>query len=324
MSDGAFRPAWWARGSLAQTLAGRRPGGPAPALAKATWPTPDGDALQVFLAAPREAGERTPIVLLLHGLEGSHASPYVGEVARGVLAHGWRFAMFEFRSCGGVLNRARRTYHSGETGDLAWVVAQLGSRWPAAPLCAVGVSLGGNVLLKWLGERGADAPSALVGAAAISPPFDLAVSAAQADGRYGGAFARWFLKSMIATAIAKERQFPGLYDVAAVRRCRTFAAFDELVTAPLHGFPTARDYWRTQSCAPFLPAIRVPTLLVAAADDPLSTSDALPRAAVAGSRFLTAEFPARGGHCGFVAGGSPLRPRHWAEPRVLAHFAARL
>lgn len=324
MIGGAFRPVWWARGGLAQTIAGRRPGGDVPALCREVWTTPDDDELRVFFGEPPGAAATLPIVLLLHGLEGSHRSPYVAEVARGVFAHGWRFAMFEYRSCGGVLNRARRTYHSGETGDLAWVVAQLLARWPMAPICMVGVSLGGNVLLKWLGECGETAPTALVAAAAISPPFDLAVSAAQCDRRYGGAIARYFLKSMVGTALAKERQYPGLCDPAAVRRCRTFAAFDELFTAPLHGFASAQDYWRTQSCGQFLPAIRVPTLLVAAADDPLSRADVLPHRAVAASRFLTAALPERGGHVGFVDGGSPWRPRHWAERQVLADFAQRL
>lgn len=318
-----FVPAWWARGGMLQTLAAMRmpPGAP---LRSEVWPTPDGDEVRVHFAAAAGTGDDAPIVLLLHGLEGSRESPYAREMARLVVARGWRFAVLEFRSCGGVLNRARRTYHSGETGDLATVVHRLVARFPRAALCAVGYSLGGNVLAKWLGEAGQGVPAALVAAAAVSPPFDLGVCATRCDASHGGVIARHFLRTLIPKAIAKEAQFPGCLDVAAVRRCRTFRAFDDLVTAPIHGFRDGAHYYATQSCAPFLPAIRRPLLLLAAADDPLCRPELLPHAAAAGSAFLVPQFSASGGHVGFVAGGPPWRPRRWAEAQVLRFFALQL
>ncbi|MFY9341405.1 MAG: alpha/beta fold hydrolase, partial [Planctomycetota bacterium] len=298
-----FRPPVWLRSGLLQTMVAMRIAAPLPRLRLETWPTPDGDELRVhFGDAPSPA---SPRVLLLHGLEGSRHSPYVVATAHQATAAGLGLVVLEFRSCGGVLNRARRTYHSGETSDLAFVVARLTARFPQAPLLPLGFSLGANVLLKWLGENGDGIPANVLAAAAISAPFDLAVCGRQCDRRFGGAIARHFLRTLIPKAVAKERQFPGLCDVAAVRRCRTFAAFDDLVTAPLHGFRDANEYYRTQSCGPLLPAIRRPTLLIAAADDPLSTPDVLPHAAVAGSSFLRAQFPAHGGHVAFVSGGWP-------------------
>lgn len=319
-----FRCAWWARSGLLQTLAAMRSSAPAQALTTEVWPTSDGDELRVHFAAGAATDERAPLVLLLHGLEGSRHSAYAREMANGVVARGWRFAVLEFRSCGGVLNRARRTYHSGETTDVAFVVARLAARFATAPLCAIGYSLGANVLLKWLGEVGERAPANLLAAAAVSCPYDLAVCAAQCDARYGGAIARHFLRTMIPKALAKERQFPGYCDVGAVRRCRTFRAFDGLVTAPVHGFRDAEHYWRTQSSAQFLPAIRRPVVLLSAVDDPLCRPEALPRAVAAASPFLVAQFPERGGHVGFVHGGAPWRPRRWVEAQALRFFALHL
>ncbi len=315
-----FRPVWWAPTGLLQSAAGTVGAGAAPpALRLERWPTPDGDFVRVHRG---QVVAGAPTVLVLHGLEGSVASPYVGEWARLACAQGWGIAALEFRSCGGEPNRLLRSYHSGETGDLDCVVGRLAAEG-AGPLCIVGYSLGGNVLLKWLGERGERAPAVLRAAAAVSAPFDLARCAERCDTRYGGAIARRFLRTLIPKAIEKARRFPGAYDPAAVARCRTFRAFDDLVTAPVHGFRDAAHYWATQSCASFLPAIAVPTLLLNAADDPLVPAAAWPHAAVAGSPWLEAEFLPRGGHVAFLDGGWPWRPRRWAERRVLAHFARR-
>ena len=313
-----FRPAWWARSGLAQTWLATACAADCPVLRCEAWDTPDGDQVQLHFVDASAA--TAPTVLLLHGLEGSRESGYVGEVARQVRSRGWRLAVLEFRSCGGVMNGARRTYHSGETGDLDFVVARLVARHPEAPLFTIGFSLGGNVMLKWLGERGLDVPATLRAAAAVSTPFDLEVAAHQCDMRYAGLIARHFLRTLIPKAIAKERQYPGSIDVAAVRRCRSFAAFDDLVTAPLHGFRDAQDYWRSSSCAQFLPAVRVPTVLIAAADDPLVPAAVLPHATVAASPFLVSQFTARGGHVGFVAGNTPWRRQRWAEAQAMRFF----
>lgn len=312
-----FRAAWWARSGWAQTLlatASRRI--PAPDLRLERWSTPDDDLVRVHLGA---AVPDRPWVLLLHGLEGSAASAYAREMARLVDAARWNFVALEFRSCGGEDNRRARSYHSGETGDLDHVVKRLVRFVGDAPLCAVGYSLGANVLLKWLGERGDRAPVAA--AAAVSTPFDLEVAARMCDRRYGGLIARHFLATLIPKALRKAERFPGLLDAAAIRRCRTFAAFDDLVTAPLHGFADARDYWRTCSSARFVTSIRRPCLLLNSRDDPLVPRSVLPEADARASRSLIPEFSDRGGHCGFVEGGTPFRPRRWAEARVLRFFA---
>ena len=306
---------------MVQTLAGMATRSPTPSWRTEVVPTPDGDEVRLQHAdAPQPTAPR---VLLLHGLEGDRRSPYARHTAALANARGWHCTVLEFRSCGGVLNRARRTYHSGETSDLAHIVAQLHAR-ATGPLFALGVSLGANVLLKWLGEVGGNAAASLLAAAAISPPFDLEVCARQCDTRHRGAIARHFLRTLIPKAIAKEQQFPGQYDIAAVRRCRTFRAFDDLVTAPVHGFRDAAHYYRTQSCAQFLPAIARPTLLLAAADDPLLHPEVLPHAAAAASPFLHAQFVPRGGHVAFVEGGAPWATRRWAEAQALRFFALQL
>lgn len=319
-----FRPAWWAPSGMLQTITAIRPAAPMPAYASEVWQTPDDDDLRVHFAAPADLRADAPVALLLHGLEGDRRSPYAREFASLAGRRGWRPCVMEYRSCGGVLNRQRRTYHSGETGDVSFVVRQLLARFPQAPLLVVGYSLGGNVLLKWLGELQATAPERLVAAASVSAPFDLAVCSKQCDTRYGGAIARWFLRSLIPKAIAKARQFPGWCDVARVRRCRTFREYDELVTAPVHGFLGADHYYASQSSAVLLPAIRTPTLLLAAEDDPLLHPSVLPHATAAASPWLHPCFPPRGGHVAFVEGGSPIAPRRWAEPRILRFFELQL
>jgi len=322
LRENAFRPPVWAQSGLLQTLLGaasrnrhrRR-------LQLQRWPLPDGDFLRVHSDDP---DGKAPLVVVLHGLEGSVASGYVGELQRLVRAVGWGLLVLEFRSCGGELNRLRRSYHSGETGDCGYLIERLRSRFPGRPLCLVGYSLGGNVLLKWLGECGGLLPAEVIAAAAVSAPYDLEVAAVACDQRYGGLIARHFLRTLVPKALAKARQFPGSLSVEAIRRCRSFADFDELVTAPLHGFRSAQHYWRSSSCAQFLGDVRVPTLLVAAADDPLVPAAVLPQAIVADSDYLLPLFTPHGGHCAFVRGGVPGWPRRWAEGQILRFFAAQL
>ncbi len=197
-----FRCAWWARTGFLQTAlqTGRRDSA-APRLER--WDTPDGDFVRVHFwpAQPEQ-----PTVLLLHGLEGSRYSRYVGELAFLLQPLGWQLVVLEFRSCGGETNRLPRSYHSGETGDLAFVVERLLRTEPERPLFAVGFSLGGNALLKWLGEAGERAPLGLVAAAAVSPPFDLEVAARQCDRRYRGLIARHFLRTLVPIAAGSRNQ----------------------------------------------------------------------------------------------------------------------
>jgi uncharacterized protein len=315
-----FRPAWWCRNPHLQTLWGPLFRRGRVALRRERLDTPDGDFLDLdWLDGP--AG--SPIVLLLHGLEGSSASHYVHGVAQECRARAWRAVALNFRSCSGELNRLPRFYHSGDTEDLGWLVQLLLAREPRARLGAVGVSLGGNVLLKWLGEQAGAAPAAIRGAVAISVPFDLTACARVLDrGFRRHVYTAHFLWSMRRKVRAKHRLHPGFVDVDSAWHARTFAEYDEVVTAPLGGFADARDYWRRASAGPYLTAIRRPVLLISSRDDPLVPDSALPDFWALASKWLAAEVTARGGHVGFIA-GPPWRPRFWAESRAV-EFLARL
>jgi predicted alpha/beta-fold hydrolase len=311
-----FRPAAWLPGGLAHTLWAARSRGRVP-MALERWTTPDGDFLRLHFATGRDPSR--PLVLLLHGLEGSVASGYVTGVARATARIGFGLAVLEFRSCGGELNQRPETYHSGATADLGFVVGELVRRAPGRPIHLIGFSLGGNVALKWLGEQGEALPAELRAAAAVSPPFDLAASSRRSDRWLGGVIARHFMRSLVPKALAKARQFPGLLDAERIRRCRSFAAFDEAVTAPLHGFRSAAHYWAAASCGPYLDAIRRPTVVFAARDDPLNPASTIPGAIA--SPFVVPQFTDRGGHVGFVEGAAPWRARSWAEEQAVRFFA---
>lgn len=221
------------------------------------------------------------------------------------------------------MNRGERLYHSGETGDLDWVVERLVTREPDLRLGLIGVSLGGNVLLKWLGERGADVPPQVRAAAAISAPFDLAACADRLESGMGYLYMRAFLKSLKPKALDFAGRYPGTVDVEAVRRARTFRQIDDAATAPIHGFSDASDYYARASSLPYLERIRVPTLLVNAADDPFQPGSALERARTRSSDAVTCLFTDRGGHVGWVT-GPPWAPEAWAETRAVEWLAPRL
>ena len=312
-SDAGFQPAWWARTGLLQTLLGQSNRATPPCYRTEILPTPDDDEVRVHFVDVADA--TAPVVLLLHGLEGSRESSYVTETAAQCASQGYRFCVLEFRSCGGVMNRARRSYHSGETTDTAMVATVLGQRFPNAPLFVIGFSLGANVLLKWLAESGDE--SFVSGAVAVSPPFDLSACSHQCDTRYGGRIARRFLSTLIPKALEKGRQHPGQYDLDAVSRCRTFRDFDDLVTAPVHGFAGADEYYRSQSSGPLVPSIRTPTMIITSVDDPLCSAGSIPYEAIEQSPFLTSQICQRGGHVAFLEGGTPWRPRRWAEAKAI-------
>jgi predicted alpha/beta-fold hydrolase len=282
--------------------------------------TPDGDFVDLdWLDQPAEVG--APVLVVLHGLEGSSRSHYVVGLLAGARARGWRGVAINFRSCSGELNRSPRFYHSGETTDLEFVVGRLIEAEPAVGLFAVGVSLGGNVLLKWLGARGAGVPAAVRAAVGISVPFDLAASAAVLDrGLNKHLYTANFLKTMRTKVSRKARRYPGFVDVKAALAARTFGEYDEVVTAPLNGFASALDYWNRSSCGPWLADIRRPTLLLNARDDPFVPPSSLPDDATL-PPCVRVEFPERGGHAGFIAGRVPWRVTSWAEGRALDFLA---
>lgn len=326
-SESKFRPAWFAANPHLQTLWGKfakRPLDPRARVER--WDTPDGDWIELHrLDAP--SPER-PRLLLLHGLEGNIRSHYVGGILDGARRRGWGAELLVFRGCGAEMNRASRMYHSGETGDAAFVLARLAEEFPRAPLGLAGVSLGGNVLLKLLGERGAGAATAsrVRGAAAVSVPFDLERGCRYIARGFARVYEQNFLRSLRAKAAAKLARYPGLFDDAAMRRARTLYDFDDVVTAPIHGFRDAHDYYSRSSSLQFLDRIRVPTLLLSAVDDPFLPPAVLEevRAVAAGNPCLELEFTPRGGHVGFVEGRVPWRPAYYAERRVLEFLETRL
>jgi predicted alpha/beta-fold hydrolase len=315
-----FAPAWLLGHHHAQTIwpALFRWSGPRQVVAE-RWPASDGETLDVELL-PDRPGQ--PGVLVLHGLEGSSRAPYVRGLLAVIEARGWNGAAISFRSCGPTPLTGRRLYHSGDTADLPLVAERLRARWPGVPLFAVGFSMGGNIVLKWLGEEGERSP--LDAAVAVSVPFDLGACATALDGPglFPGIYRYRFLRTLRRKALAITARFPGALDAAAVRSCRTFARYDELVTAPLFGFAGAVDYWSRCSSAGFLARIQRPALLLSAEDDPIVPGATIPRAAIAANPLLDGRIFARGGHVGFVTGD--WRRSYAVDALALQFLEARL
>jgi uncharacterized protein len=320
----AFRQARWLRGPHLQTVLGKvaRPRFD-PGLTRERWETRDGDFIDLDFAP--DPSPEAPIVVILHGLEGSSRRAYVRMAMGELLRRGIRPVAMNFRSCSGEPNRTPRFYHSGETEDLAWLLAGLRRRFPGLPMGALGFSLGGNVLLKYLGETGEAEDGPLAAAATISVPFDLvAGTRALESGRMGRLYTHYFLRSLRGKAEAKRALLESVVDLERVLAARTLREFDDAATAPLHGFPDAWTYYRESSAAGYLPAIRTPTLLLQSADDPFLPAEALPLAAVAASPWLLGGFQRRGGHVGFVEGRTPLSAAFWAEAEAARYLATAL
>ncbi len=314
-----FRPAWWARSRHLQTVWSRLLRRRIElSTTRARWTTPDGDFVDIdFMDGPIAS----PQLLAIHGLEGSSQRKYI----RGLLAlaaeRGWRGVALNFRGCSGAPNRTARLYHSGDSAELDWVIAELVKRDPGAPILPVGVSLGGNVLLKWLGEEGEQVPEEVRAAVAISAPFDLAAAAYKMSRGSGRIYTGFFLRTLKPKARQKAREYPDRLDAKAIRKARNWRQYDDAVTAPLHGFRDAEDYWARSSSKSCLEQIRRPVLLINAKDDPFIPASSLPEDAVARSEWLQASFTSKGGHAGFVAGAFPWRPLYWAEHRAIAFLA---
>jgi predicted alpha/beta-fold hydrolase len=335
-----FRAPWWLRSAHAQTIGGKvfRPD-PGIALRRERVELPDGDFLDLDFAEPGEAAPGTraaldtpdtpdtsgaPAVLVLHGLEGSARRRYMLLTYRALLNRGLRPIGLNFRSCGGEPNRLPRFYHSGETGDLRFALGHLAGRIDGGGQGAIGFALGGNALLKYLVEEGAGARTGLRAAVAISVPFDLALGAATLErGPMARVYTGYFLRSLRAKLSAKAELLRPLVDIQAGLRARTLRHFDDAVTAPLHGFRDAADYYHRSSSMHFLEDIRIPTLLLQAEDDPFLPAHALPHAAVAENPHLIPAFSRRGGHVGFI-GGTPRAPHHHAEESAARFLADAL
>ncbi len=282
--------------------------------------TPDGDFLD--LDFPEVAGhlpaENAPLVLLLHGLEGSARSSYAYEAYRQLAWRGMRSVGLNYRSCSGQLNRRPYTYHAGETGDIIFVLQQLGQWFPHATLGAVGFSLGANMLLKYLGEQGKASP--LVAAAAVSPPFALDRSMEGIENSISRIYNRYFMRALHQKMQARAPLLDGLVDMERVLAAATFRELDEALTVPLYGFADVWDYYYQSSSGRYLPGICVPTLIIRSLDDPLFHPDDIPYDALTANPYLTAVITPHGGHVGF-AEGQPGQLNWWAE-RQVARFLA--
>lgn len=311
MKDENFKPAWWLSNCHLQTL----------------WPTfcrssvknlvikrerfelPDGDFVDLDWAGTGSG----PIVIILHGLEGSIDSPYAKGMLKTIIDQGWRGVFMHFRCCSGERNRLPRTYHSGETGDLEIIVTTLKKRESNIPIAALGFSLGGNVLLKWLGESGKN--NLLQAAVAISVPFELQKTVIRINQGFSKVYQWHLLKSLYEKMQWKFSQQPSPIAIPPLSKLHTLKDFDDAITAPLHGFKNAEDYYQQSSCRQYLQDIDVPTLILQAKDDPFMTEDLLPTLDEL-SPAVILELTEKGGHVGFVQGTNPWSAEYWLEKRV--------
>ncbi len=315
----AYHAPWWLPGGHLQTIWPLTRKDAVPAYRRERWDTPDGDFIDLdWLADDGAPAADRPLVVLFHGLEGSSRSHYARSLMQAVRARGWRGVVPHFRGCSGEANRLARAYHSGDSAEIDWILRRLRTCAGNAPLYAAGVSLGGNALLKWLGERGSEAAAVVDAGAAICPPLDLTVSGHALGRGFNRVYSEHFLFTLKAKALAKLAHHPGLFDASRVRRARTLFAFDDAYTGPVHGFAGAADYWCRASSRPLLRGIRVPTLLLCAANDPFVPPAALP-AAHELSAAIRFECPRRGGHVGFLDAPWPGR-LGWLPQRLLQHF----
>jgi len=305
----SYRAPLWLPGGHAQTiwsaLFARRFAGQAPQFRRERWTTMDQDFVDVdILVDGIPAGTQRPLLVLFHGLEGSTQSQYVQAFAATARALGWAFAMPHFRGCSGELNLAPRAYHSGDFEEIGWMLGRFRAAH-TGPLLAAGISLGGNALMRWAEESGEQASKSATAIAAICSPLDLAAAGrAIGQGFSRLVYTRMFLKSMVPKALKKLEQHPGLFDGQRLSEVRDLYGFDNLFTAPLHGYRDTEDYWARASAKPHLHRIRIPALLLNACNDPFVPAESLPGAADV-SHHVTLWQPPHGGHVGFPAGWPP-------------------
>ena len=323
MLSPSIEPPKWLRGGHAETIWAARCAAPAPVAAlgprwqRERWTSPDGD----FVDVDSQWGiPGQPHVVMFHGLEGSSESHYARAWAHATCVRGWTLRVVHFRGCSGEINRAPRAYHSGDAAELDWILRACARQAAQDPLCAIGVSLGGNALVKWLGTLALEpsAPS-LVAAAAIAAPLDLqAAGMAIEQGMNRWLYTPMFLRTMHEKARAKWAEFPGLFDLERVKHAKTIREFDDAFTAPLHGFKDVWDYWARASAKPQLSSVSIPTWVINAQNDPF-----VPVASVIGDVRPSGEVrvwqPAAGGHAGFVHqdAQSPWRGGLWYLPLAL-------
>jgi uncharacterized protein len=316
MSAKSFKPAWWLPNPHLQTLwppIFRRPNKNLK-LERERFELPDGDFVDVDWVGRHEKG---PLILILHGLEGSIQSHYATGMLQAAINEGWRGAFMHFRGCSGEPNRLPRSYHSGETGDVRYITSMLYDREPDLEMAAIGFSLGGNVLLKWMGETGKRNP--LKAAIAVSVPFELHKAASRIRHGFSRFYQWYFIRCLRERLTHKFQGQRTPLDLSIFHHVHTMYDFDNQITAPLHGFNGVDEYYSIASSRQYLRNIQVPTLLLHAKDDPFMSEDVIPSIEEL-SPMVTLEVTEAGGHVGFVGGKYPWRPEYWLEKRSSEFF----
>ena len=304
-------PAWLPGGHLQTIYPALGIRLPRVAYRRERWDAQDGDFVDVDFVDGRPGA---PMVVLFHGLEGSSASHYARAMMAEVAARGWSGAVPHFRGCSGEANRAARFYHSGDAPEIDWILRRLRPR-ATGRLYATGVSLGGNALLRWLGESQHQADF-IDAACAVSAPLDMTRGGAALSSGFNRIYTRMFLRTLKPKCLAKLAHFPGLFDRDALLAANDLYTFDNVVTAPLHGYRDTDDYWDRASAKHVLGDITVPTLVLNARNDPFFPGIYLPSSA---ARSVTLDFPAQGGHVGFANGAPPGR-LDWLPRRLIDFF----
>lgn len=305
-----FLPGGHAQTIVAAKLA-RRHVGPAPRWQRERWHTPDQDFIDVdwLLRSNTDQAngqDKRPLLVLFHGLEGSSQSHYALAFADHANALGWDMAVPHFRGCSGEINVAPRAYHSGDHEEVGWVLSRMRARRDG-PVYAAGVSLGGNALLRWAQEMGEAACQVVASVASVCSPIDLTASGmAMGRGFNRWVYTRMFLNTMKPRALQKLNQYPGLFDRDTLLASRTLYDFDNVFTAPVHGFKNTMDYWRRASAKQGLASIRLPALVLNARNDPFVPAHCLPTASEVGD-WVRLWQPGDGGHVGFAQGLLPLQ-----------------
>ena len=319
-----FKPAWWLNNRHAQTIFPSLPwsGTPAVKLESEALELPDGDVTRVdWMAGEPAADTGAPLLIILHGMEGSANSSYARSLLHAAAQLGWRAAVLHFRDCGDYRNRLPRRYHAGETNDIRYFVESLRTAGHEGPMMAAGFSLGGSVLLKYLGENGVSTP--LQAAAAICVPLDLHDSARALSKGFSKIYQYNLLRHMKKALRRKFDRYTAAFDWHRTMNARSFAEFDDAVTAPLHGFSGKDEYYDRCSSVNFLAAIRRPTLIINALDDPFMTPAAIPGEERL-SEDVRIEISRVGGHVGFVGGGLPWRPEYYLPSRIIGFLQSHI
>lgn len=306
----SYRPAWWLPHAHAQTIWASWVRKPPQIETKTEFlELDDGD----FLDLRWTLGNRGPIVILLHGLEGCIESNYIQGILAALHQKGWRGVLMHFRNCGYHPNRLPQSYHAGQTHDLAYLVNLLARREPQTPLAVIGYSLGGNVLLKCLGEYGSHIP--IQAAVAVSVPFELEKAMRRLEEGFSRLYHWYFLRLLRRSALRKSAVLPLPFTENLIKAIPTIREFDDRITAPLHGFRGVDHYYAEASCRPYLKTIQTPTLIIHAKDDSFMTPDAIPRAEELSSQIKLELLP-HGGHVGFISGNWPWKSDGWLEKRI--------